>query len=146
MPALTLIASLLVAQIAQTAAPPRATPEAAVSALMEELRQDELALDADALARHLAYSLTVIEGGSRVSGSFAYVEPLRRLRERHGQVKELHFEDLVVRVYGGSAVASYRIRKTWVDKGARHREEGWCSDVFERRDDGAWLLIHRQRP
>lgn len=102
-------------------------------------------LNVDALESNLAASFTVIGGGYRVSGSFAYVEPIRRLKERGGQVTELRFEQLGVRVYGASAVASYRYVKSWKDAGVRHTERGWCSDVFELRDDGAWILVHRHR-
>ena len=123
----------------------RADPEAAVSATLEELRKGELFLNVDALESNLAASFTLIGGGYRVSGSFAYLEPIRRLRERGGQVTELRFEQLGVRVYGASAVASYRYVKSWKDAGVRHTERGWCSDVFELRDDGAWILVHRHR-
>jgi hypothetical protein len=67
------------------------------------------------------------------------------MRERGGQVRQLRFEQLVVRVYGASAVASYRYLKSWNDAGTRRTEEGWSTDVFELRDDGAWILVHRQR-
>jgi hypothetical protein len=127
------------------AAPLHVEPEVAVSSALEELRKGELLLDADSLADRLAASFTVIEGGYRVSGSFAYLEPIRRLRERGGQVKELRFEQVVVRVYGASAIASYRYVKSWKDAGTAHREEGWSSDVFELRDDGAWIIVHRHR-
>jgi hypothetical protein len=131
--------------LAQAAPPPKAYPEVAVSATLEELRKGELMLDADALAPHIAASLTVIEGGDRISGSFAFLEPIRRLRERSVEVRELRFDHLVVRVYGASAITSYRYTKVWNESGARHRQEGWSSDVFELRDDGAWILVHRQR-
>jgi hypothetical protein len=126
-------------------APPKAYPEVAVSAALEELRKGELMLDADALAPYIAASFTVIEGGDRVSGSFAYLEPIRRLRERAVEVKELRWDNLVVRVYGASAIASYRYTRISKDSNIRHREEGWSSDVFELRDDGAWIIVHRQR-
>jgi hypothetical protein len=119
--------------------------EAFVMSTLEELRKGELFLDAGALDQGLAASFTIIEDGSRVSGSFAYLEPIRRLRERGGQVKELRFEQTLVRVYGGSAVATYRYTKSWNEAGVRHREQGWSSDVFELRDDGAWLLVLRHR-
>ncbi|MBZ5588681.1 MAG: nuclear transport factor 2 family protein [Acidobacteriia bacterium] len=120
-------------------------PEAVVMSTLEELRKGELFLDASALEQSLAASFTLIEEGSRISGSFAYLEPIRRLRERGGEVKELRFDQTLVRVYGGSAVATYRYTKSWNEAGVRHREQGWSSDVFELRDDGAWLLILRHR-
>jgi hypothetical protein len=123
----------------------RTDPEAAVSATLEELRKGELFLDVDTLAKNIAASFTLIDGGFRGSGSFAYLEPFRRLRERGGQVGELRFEQLGVRVYGASAIASYRYVKSWKDAGVRHTERGWSSDVFEFRDDGAWILVHRHR-
>jgi hypothetical protein len=123
----------------------RTDPEAAVSATLEELRKGEMFLNVETLERNLAASFTLVSGGYRVSGSFAYLEPIRRLRERGGQVTELRFEELGVRVYGASAIASYRYVKSWKDAGVRHTERGWCSDVFELRDDGAWILVHRHR-
>jgi hypothetical protein len=119
--------------------------EAVVMSTLEELRKGELFLDASALEHALAASFTLIEEGSRISGSFAYLEPIRRLRERGGEVKELRFEQTLVRVYGGSAVATYRYTKSWNEAGVHHREQGWSSDVFELREDGVWLLVLRHR-
>jgi hypothetical protein len=123
----------------------RVNPEAAVSAALEQVRKGELFLDADTLADSIAASFTLIESGSRISGSFAYLEPIRRVRERGGKVKELRFYDVAVRVYGASSVVSYRYSKTWSDGSTLHHEQGWSTDVFELRDDGAWILVHRQR-
>jgi len=145
MPTSLPLALVALALLQHSPAQGRAEPEAVVSATLQELRKGELFLDVDTLADRIAASFTVIEGGYRVSGSFAYLEPIRRLRERGGQVKELRFEQVVVRVYGASAIASYRYVKSWKDSGVRHTEEGWSSDVFELRDDGAWILVHRQR-
>lgn len=125
-----------------TAAP---VPEMVVAATLEDLRKGELYLDAATIEPILAASFTVIEDGVRLSGSFAYLEPIRRLRERGAEVKELRFEQTLVQVFGASAVATYRFVKVWREGGVRHREQGWSSDVFELRDDGAWILIHRHR-
>jgi hypothetical protein len=116
-----------------------------VAATLEDLRKGELYLDAATIEPILAASFTVIEDGVRLCGSFAYLEPIRRLRERGAEVKELRFEQTLVQVFGASAVATYRFVKVWREGGVRHREQGWSSDVFELRDDGAWILIHRHR-
>jgi hypothetical protein len=139
------LALALLAMPQETPATGGAPPELAVRSTLEELRKGELFLDAFALEPQLAASLTIIEGGGRYSGSFAFLEPMRRARERGATVKELAFNEIVIRVYGASAVATYRYRKTSVDGGARHGEEGWSSDVFELRDDGAWILVLRHR-
>ena len=142
-----LVAVPLAAALAQQAPgkPPLPSPEAAVSTALEELRKGELFLDADSIADSIAASFTVIEGGARIAGSFAYLEPIRRMRERGAKVGELRFDDVAVRVYGASAVASYRFVKSWVDRGQRHREQGWSTDVFELREDGRWIIVHRHR-
>ncbi|MEW6337824.1 MAG: nuclear transport factor 2 family protein [Acidobacteriota bacterium] len=127
------------------AEPAPAVPELAVASLVEELRLGELMLDADAVGIRLAHSFTLVEDDARISGAFAFLEPMRQLRSRKGAVRESVIEDLVVRVYGASAVASYRFTKVWNDQGTRHRRQGWSSDVFERRDDGEWILVHRHR-
>jgi ketosteroid isomerase-like protein len=121
-------------------------PAAVVAGVVEELRAAELILDADSLSRHLARSFTAIERGARVAGAFAYLEVMRHMGERRASVRQLSFDELRIDVYGASAVVTYRIRKVWNDRGARHQTQGWCTDVFERRDDGAWLLVHRHRP
>lgn len=120
--------------------------EGLVAVVVEDLRKAELVLDVDEIANRLAYSFTLVDKGGRVAGSFAYLEPLRRMKERGGQINELRFDLLGVHSYGASAVASYRLHMSWVDGGIRHRLEGWSTDVFERRDDGAWVLVHRHRP
>lgn len=122
-----------------------AFPETAVARALEELRKGELMLDAAALEQMVAASLTVIEDGMRVSGSFAYLEPLRRMRERGAVVKELQFQQTLVRVYGGSAIVTYRYLRASLDQQRRRKEQGWCTDVFERRDDGEWILVMRHR-
>jgi ketosteroid isomerase-like protein len=146
-----MLSLLVTLTLAATQAQPPATQagdnaEAVVAAVVEDLREAELVLDADALGEHLAYSFTLVDSDGRVTGSFAYLEPLRRLRERGGTVKELRFDSVMVRVFGASAVASYELHMVWTDGGVRHRLEGWASDVFEKRDDGAWILVHRHRP
>jgi hypothetical protein len=131
--------------VAEPAPALAAYPEVGLSRTLEELRKGELMLDAVGLEEMVAASLTVIEDGMRVAGSFAYLEPMRRMRERGGMVKELQLTQSFVKVYGGSGIATYRYVKTWVDQGTRRRDEGWCTDVFERRTDGAWILVMRHR-
>jgi Domain of unknown function (DUF4440) len=148
---LTPLAAALLLALPPADAPSGAPPEpvevadVVVAAALEDLRKGELLLDADGLEPLIARSFTLVERSSRLSGSFAYLEPMRRMRGRDGEVSELRFEEVVIRVYGASAVASYRYRKVVKDAGARTREEGWSSDVFELRDDGAWILVHRHR-
>jgi ketosteroid isomerase-like protein len=136
---------LTVSFLVQPAALARPNPETAVARVLEELRKGELLLDADALSDCIAASFTVIEDGARISGSFAYLEPIRRMRERSAKVTGLRFDEVAVRVYGASAIASYRFTKTWLDRGARHHEQGWSTDVFELREDGRWIMVHRHR-
>ncbi|MFI5142553.1 MAG: nuclear transport factor 2 family protein [Thermoanaerobaculales bacterium] len=141
----TLLAAIVLVAMLQPAALPAAEPEAAVANVLEELRKGELFLDAEQLAPYVAASFTRVDKTGRISGSFAFLEPIRRQRERGTQVKELTLEQTLIQVYGGSAIATYHYRQVWVEAGARHLEQGWSSDVFEKREDGAWLLIHRHR-
>ena len=133
--------------LAQPPARPTAAipPETAVAATLEDLRKGELFLDAATIEPIMAASFCGIEGGARICGAFAYLEPIRRMRERGAEVKELRFEEKLVQVFGASAIATYRYVKSWRDRGALHREQGWSTDVFELRDDGAWILVHRHR-
>ena len=148
-----LIASVLLAAatVAPTSTPGvpasarQPVPEAVVGAVAEQLRMAEMLLDADAFSLHLAHSFTFIEDGARIAGAFAYLELIRHLRARKAEVKTLTWTDRRVDVFGASAVVTYRLDEVWVDRGTRHRRTGWCTDVYERRDDGAWLLVHRHR-
>lgn len=146
--ALMITAALTLALLLPQAKPvasPSEVPDVIVTNTIEELRQAELLLDAEAMEPLLAHSFTFIEDDTRLSGAFAYLEPMRQLRDHKGEVIELRFEDLLVNVYGASAIASYRFSKSWREPGARHRESGWSTDVFEKRDDGAWILVYRHR-
>lgn len=148
-------AFLALAALQQTETLPDPTPgaeqaaqlpaEARVRALLEDLREAELLLDADAMAPFLAHSFAFIDNEGRVAGRFAYLESVRRGRERGDTVRELNFDRLQVEVFGASAVASYHFRKRSREEGAARLREGWCTDVFELRDDGAWILVHRHR-
>lgn len=144
--ALLTAAVLLAGPQQEPLAPVDENAEAVVAGVVEDLRKAELVLAVDEIADRLAYSFTQVDRDGRVSGSFAYLEPLRRMKERGGQVKELRFELLIVHTYGASAVASYDLHMSWIDAGVRHHREGWSTDVFERRSDGAWILVHRHRP
>ncbi len=119
--------------------------EARVRSVVEDLRKAEMFLDADAMAEAMAHSFGFIEASGRVMGRFAYLEPLRRARERGDVVKELSYDRLRVEVFGASAVVTYHYVKRWRQGEQAQRAEGWCTDVFERRDDGAWVLVHRHR-
>ncbi len=143
LPIVVLVAQSVVPAPTATAPTPAAEPR--VAAALEEIRKAELFLDADALAAQLAASFTLVENGTRVSGAFAFVEPVRRLRERGVQVRDLVYDQVIIKVYGGSAIASYAYSRAWRDGRGRHREHGWSSDVFELRDDGRWLMVHRHR-
>ena len=99
-------------------------PETAVTATLEDLRKGELFLDAATIEPIMAASFCGIEGGARICGAFAYLEPIRRMRERGAEVKELRFEEKLVQVFGASAIATYRYAKSWRDRGALHREQG----------------------
>lgn len=128
----------------QQAVPLGPPPEMGVASALEDLRKAELMLDAGAMDPVIAASFVLIEDETRLQGSFAYLEPIRRLRERGGEVRELRFEAIEVKVLGSSAVASYRYSKVWRGDGVRHRESGWCTDVFFLRD-GTWVLTTRHR-
>ncbi len=124
---------------------PALEPEAQVAHTLEELRKGEMLLDADHLAPLVAYSVTWVDGCRRLSGSFAFLEPLRRQRAAGVVVTRLLFEDVSIRVYGASAVVTYRFRRQV--KGGREggQQAGFVTDVFERREDGVWVLVHRHR-
>ena len=128
----------------QQAVPPGPPPEMAVASALEDLRKAELMLDASAMDPVVAASFVLIEDETRLQGSFAYLEPIRRLRERGGEVRELSFQAIEIKVLGSGAVASYRYSKMWRGDGAHHRESGWCTDVFFLRD-GTWVLATRHR-
>ncbi len=141
-----MFALLLAPLLAATPLPaPTPEPERLIAVVLEDARKAEQFLDAQAMGDLIATSFASVEDGVRLGGAFAYLEPLRRERERAVVVHELTFDDVMVRVYGASAIASYTYRKVWRDGERRHQRQGWSSDVFELRDDGAWILVHRHR-
>lgn len=134
---------LLLATI-QTPAP-ELPPEAQVLQTLEELRKGEMFLDADHLEPLVAYSMTLVEGCRRVSGRAAFLEPLRSLRAAGSVVTRLLFQDVQARVYGASAVVTYRFVRQVKGGPEAGKSEGFSTDVFEKREDGLWILVHRHR-
>jgi len=122
-----------------------AEPEAQVAQALEELRKGEMFLDADHLEPLVAYSMTLVEGCQRLSGRFAFLEPVRRLRQAGAVISSLRFEQITVRVYGASAVVTYRYQKQVKGGPSPGRRSGFSTDVFQKREDGAWILVHRHR-
>ncbi|MCX7894509.1 MAG: nuclear transport factor 2 family protein [Thermoanaerobaculum sp.] len=136
---------LWVSTLQPTASPPGEAPEVLVAQALEELRKGEMLLDAGHLEPLVAYSLTVVEGCQRVAGRSAFLEPLRSRKSAGALVTRLVFQDVVVRVYGASAVATYRFVSHEKRGKATTKVEGFATDVFEKREDGAWILVHRHR-
>jgi hypothetical protein len=135
----------LLAALQADAPPPPPSPEIGINLVLEEMRKGELFLDAVALEPYMAASVTIVESGFRLSGSFAYLEGIRRMRERGGKVQSLAFSEVLPRVFGDAAVVTYRFDKTWVDEGVRHHEAGWCTDVLVKLEGSNWLLVERHR-
>ncbi len=125
--------------------PPELPPEAHVLQTLEELRKGEMFLDANHLQPWVAYSMTLVEGCHRVSGRAAFLEPLRSLRAAGSVVTRLLFQDVNVRIYGASAVVTYRFVRQLKGGPEAGKSEGFSTDVFEKRDDGLWILVHRHR-
>lgn len=138
---------LLLMALAQTVdtAPEKPPAEALIWQTVEELRKGEMLLDADYLAPLVAYSMTLVENCRRVSGRAAFLEPLRSLRAAGGVVTRLQFQDVSIRVYGASAVVTYRFLRQVKGGKEAGKIEGFSTDVFEKREDGAWILVHRHR-
>lgn len=124
---------------------PELPPEAQVLQTLEELRKGEMFLDADHLEPLVAYSMTLVEGCQRLSGRAAFLEPMRSLRAAGSVVTRLLFQDVNARVYGGSAVVTYRFVRQVKGGPEAGKSEGFSTDVFEKREDGAWILVHRHR-
>lgn len=124
---------------------PELPPEAQVLQTLEELRKGEMFLDAKHLEPLVAYSMTLVEGCRRLSGRAAFLEPLRSLRNAGSVVTRFLFEDVQARVYGASAVVTYRFVRQVKGGPEAGRSEGFSTDVFEKREDGVWILVHRHR-
>ncbi|BCW93342.1 MAG: nuclear transport factor 2 family protein [Acidobacteriota bacterium] len=143
MVALLLLLATLQAPTPET--PPEVPPEAQVLQTLEELRKGEMFLDADHLEPLVAYSMTLVEGCRRLSGRAAFLEPLRSLREAGAVVTRLLFQEVNARVYGASAVVTYRFVRQVKGGPEAGKSEGFSTDVFEKREDGVWILVHRHR-
>jgi ketosteroid isomerase-like protein len=137
--------ALASATFAQEATPPPPEAETQVAQTLEELRKGELLLDASHLEPLLAYSFTLVEGCAPFSGRFAYLELLRSLRAAGAQVTRLRFYDTTIKVYGGSAVVTYRFQRHVKGGPQPGKTMGFSTDVLEKREDGLWVLVHRHR-
>lgn len=142
---LQVLAAVVLTLDAPPTPPQEVGAEVHVAQVLEEMRKGELLLDAEYLKPLVAYSLTVVNGCQRIAGQFAFLEPFRRLKAAGAVVQRLIFRDISIRVYGASAVVTYFYERQV--KGGPHpgKENGFSTDVFEKRDDGAWILVHRHR-
>jgi uncharacterized protein (TIGR02246 family) len=107
-----------------------------ISAAWQERRYDDLSR---MFAEDMVFTLPGFSG--RLEGREAIVTSYREFMERV-TLTSYREEQLVVHVWGDTAVASYRWDMAWVAGGVPNHETG--QDVFAfRHANGTWLAIWR---
>ena len=108
--------------------------------LEEELRQAEMRVDAEALERFYADDIMVTAPIGVVVDKPLVREELRRAGS--AKVEVFDKDDVKVRAYGETAVASYRLTVKGQNEGVEISQQFRVTDVWLRRA-GLWQVVSR---
>lgn len=108
--------------------------------LAEELRQAEMRVDREALGRFYADDMMVTAPIGIVVDKPLVEEELRRAATARVDVYDK--DDIKVRAYGDTAVASYRLTVKGEHEGVEISQQFRITDVWLRRE-GRWQIISR---
>jgi ketosteroid isomerase-like protein len=108
--------------------------------LEEELRQAEMRVDAEALDGFYANDIMVTAPVGVVVDKPLVQEELRRART--ARIEVFDKDDVKVRAYGETAVASYRLTVKGQNEGIEISQQFRVTDVWLRRA-GRWQVVSR---
>src|SRR5262249_5634446 len=108
--------------------------------LEEELRQAEMRVDAEALERFYSDDIMVTAPVGVVVAKPLVQEDLRRARTANVEIFDK--DDVKVRAYGETAVASYRLTVKGQHEGIEISQQFRVTDVWLRRE-GLWQVVSR---
>ncbi len=115
--------------------------EQEIQKLEEELRQAEVRLDKEALDRIYADDIMVTAPIGIVVDKSAIWEEVRNAAGR-AKVETFNKDDMKVRAYGDTAVASYQLTIKAQYEGQDISQNLWITDVWLKRQ-GRWQVISR---
>jgi ketosteroid isomerase-like protein len=110
--------------------------EKAVAALEKQWAQAETANNADLIAPLLADKFTSTESEGQVLDRTAFLA-----EERSDQYSSSEIDDLKIRVFGDTAIASYALRQKYTSKGKAHDSHTRETDTWVKMPNGAWQCV-----
>jgi uncharacterized protein (TIGR02246 family) len=110
--------------------------EKAIAALEKQWTQAETANNADLIAPLLADKFTITESEGQVLDRTAFLA-----EERSDQYSSSEIDDLKVRVFGDTAIASYALRQKYTSKGKAHDSHTRETDTWVKMPNGAWQCV-----
>lgn len=118
---------------------PKAHPgdiEKAVAALEKQWAQAATANYADLIAPLLADKIIITESEGQVLDRAAFLA-----EERSNQYSSSEIDDLKIRVFGDTAIASYALRQKYTSKGKAFDSHTRETDTWVKMPNGAWLCV-----
>jgi ketosteroid isomerase-like protein len=110
--------------------------EKAIAALEKQWTQAETANNADLIAPLLADKFTITESEGQVLDRAAFLA-----EERSNQYSSSEIDDLKIKVFGDTAIASYALRQKYTSKGKAFDSHTRETDTWVKVPNGVWQCV-----
>jgi ketosteroid isomerase-like protein len=110
--------------------------EKAIAALEKQWAQAETANNADLIAPLLADKFMITESEGQVMDRAAFLA-----EERSNQYSSSEIDDLKIRVFGDTAIASYALRQKYTTKGKAFDTHTRETDTWVKVPNGTWQCV-----
>ena len=110
--------------------------EKAVTALEKQWAQAETANNADLIAPLLADKFIITESEGKVIDRAGFLA-----EERSNQYSSSEIDDLKIRVFGDTAIATYALRQKYTTKGKAFEPHVRETDTWVKMPNGAWQCV-----
>jgi ketosteroid isomerase-like protein len=110
--------------------------EKAVAALEKQWAQAETANNVDVIAPLLADKFMITESEGQIVDRAAFL-----IEERSNQYSSSDIDDLKIRVFGDTAIASYALHQKYTMKGKAFDTHVRETDTWVKMPNGAWQCV-----
>jgi len=110
--------------------------EKAIAALEKQWAEAETANNADQIAPLMADKLIITESDGHVMDRTAFLA-----EERSLQYSSSDIDDLKIRVFGDTAIATYALHQKYTSKGKAHDAHTRATDTWVKMPNGAWQCV-----
>jgi ketosteroid isomerase-like protein len=110
--------------------------EKAIAALEQKWAQAETANNADLIAPLIADKFIITESDGQAMDRAAFLAD-----ERSNQYSSSEIDDLKIRVFGDTAIATYALRQKYTSKGKAFDTHVRETDTWVKMPSGAWQCV-----